>query len=546
MPEDDLLRLFDQLNVKTGNLNSNVIKAWFDTECEDFLKWLCCSINEECYITAQQEFEFSQLDNVFTNDELNKKLKLTETLYPDFLEVDLNLLNIEIAKDTVEILEEQLKNYDHQLQINQKLNESLSVEFSKISSEGIKAQLDKEVAQENCTKLSIRLDDINKETFAQVTRYSFYLSNFQFIDFPNFTNSMDMLEPLEKLTEVINNITAIMKIDDLLEMSSAKFLNHSLVELQDCLFHTKISNVVLKMEVEALEYTLNFLENCDLHIMYSFMDCDKTMLTVDLAKDQQNWMLKEIEETALKMSEQYVNEPSVKYSKSELEFCLNRSSYLTKCKQWLEKNLLHFILLYKLNLQEKMDVSSSRQFFRNIRNYICKDVEATNFRREAMFKLNEEFKMFCNKPIEKKFKLIEDVGLVLSKNDVPLVKVMKEGTLLKSKTKQLKKQQLSSITSNMIISKELMFNIQVLEKFLLCGPTLQNVIIPHKLWKLFIKINQSLTSQNSAVKLLLQAAQKPKDKFLKNKWLHYQNLLWKYYVTDYVKMLSFLDQIKAD
>jgi hypothetical protein len=38
------------------------------------------------------------------------------------------------------------------------------------------------------------------------------------------------------------------------------------------LFHTKISNVVLKMEVEALEYTLNFLENCDLHIMYSFMD----------------------------------------------------------------------------------------------------------------------------------------------------------------------------------------------------------------------------------------------------------------------------------
>jgi hypothetical protein len=46
------------------------------------------------------------------------------------------------------------------------------------------------------------------------------------------------------------------------------------------------------------------------------------MLTVDLAKDQQNWMLKEIEETALKMSEQYVNEPSVKYSKSELEFCL--------------------------------------------------------------------------------------------------------------------------------------------------------------------------------------------------------------------------------
>jgi hypothetical protein len=72
-----------------------------------------------------------------------------------------------------------------------------------------------------------------------------------------------------------------------------------------------------------------------------------------------------------------------------------------------------------------------------------------------MFKLNEEFKMFCNKPIEKKFKLIEDVGLVLSKNDVPLVKVMKEGTLLKSKTKQLKKQQLSSITSNMIISKEL-------------------------------------------------------------------------------------------
>jgi hypothetical protein len=297
------------------------------------------------------------------------------------LEVDLNLLNIEIAKDTVEILEEQLKNYDHQLQINQKLNESLSVEFSKISSEGIKAQLDKEVAQENCTKLSIRLDDINKETFAQVTRYSFYLSNFQFIDFPNFTNSMDMLEPLEKLTEVINNITAIMKIDDLLEMSSAKFLNHSLVELQDCLFHTKISNVVLKMEVEALEYTLNFLENCDLHIMYSFMDCDKTMLTVDLAKDQQNWMLKEIEETALKMSEQYVNEPSVKYSKSELEFCLNRSSYLTKCKQWLEKNLLHFILLYKLNLQEKMDVSSSRQFFRNIRNYICKDVEATNFRR---------------------------------------------------------------------------------------------------------------------------------------------------------------------
>lgn len=135
--EDDLLTLFKQFNIRTGKLNPCNIKAWFDTDCADLLKWLCSSLTEDCYISPQEQFEsvhlsqksvklnknwifrYSQLGGVLTGDLLTKKTESVELEHPDLFEVERNLLEQEFACDLIQILEEDLQDRCHQLTINQ-------------------------------------------------------------------------------------------------------------------------------------------------------------------------------------------------------------------------------------------------------------------------------------------------------------------------------------------------------------------------------------------------------------------------------------------
>lgn len=54
---DDLLKAFEKLHIDLGDLNPQVIKAWFDTDCEktkSLLTWLS-SLTEENYLSPTEQ-----------------------------------------------------------------------------------------------------------------------------------------------------------------------------------------------------------------------------------------------------------------------------------------------------------------------------------------------------------------------------------------------------------------------------------------------------------------------------------------------------------
>lgn len=57
--EDNLLKLLEDSGVKRGAVNPRVIQAWFDTDCSDLLKWICCYVKKENYLSNEEEYEFA-------------------------------------------------------------------------------------------------------------------------------------------------------------------------------------------------------------------------------------------------------------------------------------------------------------------------------------------------------------------------------------------------------------------------------------------------------------------------------------------------------
>lgn len=57
---DHLLSIFSDLNVQLFNLNSNVIKGWFDTDDKNMkylLNWMCMSLSKQNFISPLESLE---------------------------------------------------------------------------------------------------------------------------------------------------------------------------------------------------------------------------------------------------------------------------------------------------------------------------------------------------------------------------------------------------------------------------------------------------------------------------------------------------------
>jgi hypothetical protein len=63
-------------------------------------------------------FRFAQQDNVLTGEKLEEKVEILETEYPDLMSKESNLLRLEIANDTLNVLEEQLADLDSEAATN--------------------------------------------------------------------------------------------------------------------------------------------------------------------------------------------------------------------------------------------------------------------------------------------------------------------------------------------------------------------------------------------------------------------------------------------
>ncbi|RZC14229.1 interaptin-like, partial [Asbolus verrucosus] len=192
-----------------GRINHDAIKAWFDTDSENLLNWFCSSVTEENYISAQENLEYMRFKDSFTDENIEKDKKYVESEFPDLFQYDMNLFEIEIMENIIEVLEEQLKNCDNQLKINRQLNQRLSSELSKFSSEEIKSHLDRKTAQEICLKSGNKLDEVNNKSFDQILKYHIYLNNYEFAQDPEFISHMDIIEFEEKFADAITCLNAL-------------------------------------------------------------------------------------------------------------------------------------------------------------------------------------------------------------------------------------------------------------------------------------------------------------------------------------------------
>ncbi|XP_008196265.3 uncharacterized protein LOC103313822 isoform X2 [Tribolium castaneum] len=534
---DELITLFAKLNVRIGDLEPRVIKAWFDTDCKDLLEWICASITEDCYISPQEEHEYSRLENVLTGDKLEKIVKAIELEYPDLFQVETNEVDIEIANDIIEVLEEQLEGCENQLNINQRLKSNLAAEYSEVSSQLIKSQLELEETQEKCMKLSQELDRVNKETHTQVVKYASALDDFESAQHPKFINNGDITEFEEKFDHVVDILRTFMISNNY----SLRLGDDMLSEIKNRIFYSTLSRLKLEMEVEAQHSVLKFYETLNLYSLNSLaFDCNFTQMEIEENKDCQNQMMVNVEKLLMKYAEQCVNEPSLRFYKNELNFYVSRLENLNVVEERLKKILVNFNLMHNMFLQEKMDIQYSSSFLKDMHKYIQENLKQCYVRKQKMLKKIDEYEKFSIKPVEEKLKLVRDFQIVLSKDVNTLQKTLQESTKLKIETTRLKNKHFNF--AQCFKSCLQSHNVEILRNFLICGPTFQIVTIPHGLQMLLFQVDQTLAKLQTSTKMVVAAARKPKELVAKDKWLRYRNQLWMLFMTDPEKMKRFLCQ----
>ncbi|XP_044263853.1 uncharacterized protein LOC123010795 [Tribolium madens] len=538
----ELIALFEKLNVRTGKLKPSVIKAWFDTDCKDLLQWICTSITEDCYVSPQEECEYSQLENVLTGDELVKGIKSIESEYPDLFQVETNVLDQEIAIEMIEVLENQLQDCQLQLDINLQLKHNLAVEYSEVSSQLIKSQVELEDAQEKCMKLSQELDKINNETYTQVAKYCSYLYDFDLAEYPKFINNGDITQFENNFAHVVSRVGtlhAAIRVDN-----DPSRLNDgaTLSEIKKRIFNSCKTCLELEMEVEALNSVLKFYDTFNINSLSFPFDCNFIQMEIEESKDYQKQMMIVVEKLLLKYAQYCVNEPSLRFSKNELNLHVSRLDNLNILDESLKKMLVYFNLMHNLFLQEKMDIQDSSNFIKAMQKNSQENLKECYFRKQKMLKQIEEYEKFSAEPIEDKFKLIRDFQIVFSKDVNTLTKALQESTKLKIETTQLKNKHFNSVQrfKDCLKSRN---NIETLHNFLICGPTCQIVTIPIGLQKLLFQVDQTLAKLQSALKMASNSARKPKEIIARDKWLCYRNQLWMLFVTEPEKMKRLLCQL---
>ncbi|KAJ8963109.1 hypothetical protein NQ318_018574 [Aromia moschata] len=241
----------------------------------------------------------------------------------------------------------------------------------------------------------------------------------------------------------------------------------------------------------------------------------------------------------------YLNKTSI-----DSVMCLSerrKLSSLGKIEGVIRKFLSQYILLGMLYVQEKNDIDNSDQFFRKILHYISKDLQSCELRTEKMRKIIGDYESYSSMRVGERYKMIKSIIKILSDEDeFSLSKALEVVSEFKTELSQLENK-LFCVDFDYFrnTTKELRNDINILQSFLVCGPTHRVILVPPELHSVIREVEEHLKKQVASVKNGFRGFFEY-EKVVSNKWQNYRRQLWMYFYTDPQKLYFVLQQIEEE
>ncbi|KAL3271073.1 hypothetical protein HHI36_021572 [Cryptolaemus montrouzieri] len=270
---DDLLQVFKVLNIDLGNLNANVVRAWFDTEDENmlnFLNFMCSSISKENVLSALELQEFEALENPLFETELNDAINKLEEENPGLFDSELNQQQVRISSVQLELLEEEEQRLDNLIAINERLQQNLVRTKSCLEEENIALDFKITNTRKKGEELAEVLDQKNMCLYEKLVKELSSLSNFlfnekEFLDRANLGDFEDTNEFHNKINDVVCKQREVLSVDfseSKINMNSTPDNAKSdLKTFGSQIYSSYFDYLQFKVEEESLEEVLNYLDN---------------------------------------------------------------------------------------------------------------------------------------------------------------------------------------------------------------------------------------------------------------------------------------------
>ncbi|CAH0552163.1 unnamed protein product [Brassicogethes aeneus] len=553
---DDLLLVFEDLNIQLGDVSPNAVRAWFDNNEEDMkemLNWMCSSLSKENHISSQEYLEYTEIAEPLIDVKYEKELSNIENVYPGLFDVENNKTEIEFLEDEYELLREENANCDTVLKMQQDLKLKFTSELSEANSNFIQSSLQLKESYDKCINHSVQLDNLHEELLKQLRRYGRNLQEFKFGHFPNFLNSMD----LNSLQENIDGLSPYLNV-----LMKNTFLNSSdltgeftmkedeisvmLSDIQSRIYNSHQEYLANKVEEGKLKAVLNYILKQNAENICSLSESVHLQANIDAKTESKNMMCKMMENVSDKYATICINQPKLRYQQQELNNSEQRLTKLNSVLTCIYKLLSYYIVLYNLFKSEGKDIQGTESFFKKLLDYISKDLEICQARIEKMNTIIDDYDLYTKNPLDEKFKFVQSIGKILSKNKTSLTSILQTVNDFKMKLCNLEEQVfVRDFEEHCQYSRDMEKNMDNLEQFLTSGSTNRIVGISSELYRAIKEVNTLVKNQTSSVQDATRLSSKMK-KIQDDKWKNHLRQLWMYFLKDSPKLFFVLQELEEE
>ncbi|XP_018565896.1 uncharacterized protein LOC108906935 [Anoplophora glabripennis] len=522
---------------------------------------MCTSLSKENYLSPIENAEFSELKVPLMGEKYEQEVKSIKSEYPGIFDVDMTELEIELLEDEIELALEENKHLDELAKINEALQIELVKDIATETSEEIKTALKLKSTQEMCNSLGEKLDEVNGKLHAQLVKYGSNLYNFEFGSVPNFINNIDMKKCKENFDNITSFLTPLLEVEfypSSLSMADAENqtfsdtistndpISNTLNIMKNRILHSHQNYVIMKIEVEKAREMLHYLNKTDIDSILHLEENAYTQMSREGKEETKRRMCGMLDNISEKLAEHHIAQTKYKYAQQEQKIYQAKLESLKEIEDMVIKFLSQYILLKILYIQEKKDIDNSDQFFRKILQYINKDLQSCTLRTEKMNKIICKYGDYNLKSIGERFNMIKSIVRILTNEpDFDLQKSLEVVCEFKSELGGLENKLFcSDFYSHKEMVKELRNNVNILQSFLICGPTHRIVVMPPELQKILGEVEEHLKQQITSIKSAVQINSSMNK--IPDKWQNYRRQLWMYFYTDPKKMFLILQEIEEE
>ncbi|KAL1512737.1 hypothetical protein ABEB36_002277 [Hypothenemus hampei] len=492
-PEIKFLETLNLANVNLRKLNPNVIRAWFDTDCEltkHILNFLSTSITRENILSPLELAEFQTIENPKSTVECDKQLKKINKDYLDIIEGN-HEQEIQLLQRQIEQLEDENDELENLLDFYKSVDTNISSDLNRKTEEEIRTLVECKKLQEDCEDLGVKLGDQDKTLRDILMKYN---PEMYFVNFINLENGRKDLAKLNEFLSLYleNNEMGI-------ECSSA-----DLEDYQKRIFNAQQKLFAIKVETYAQNKLLEYLNN--LSVRQETLN-DNSTTKVNSIKMQQlrkKDLCDKLDEIALEFAQRHTRN----FAEEELKEYRKQLKHVEIILEQMSDLLSYNLLITYFQSQEQQDLKNVKTFYAKILNYVENDLQKCYTRNENMQQVFQQYQASLSNNQQPKF--VHLLIRILCNENMDIKSAAEVIGAFKAELYYLENTLFSlNVKTDCDLDKFAKFtdNIKILQQFLSSGPTTRICLIPMEIQEMFLKVENCVNNQRKSIDQAVQVPQ---------------------------------------